>query len=54
MSRTYGTPYVTVHVYQPLKWLATFILPLWGTFGGIYADSHKKLLVSGENFAPCL
>ena len=29
-SRTYGTPRVAVHINQPLKWQATFVLPLWG------------------------
>ena len=31
MSRTYGTPQIAVYHYQPLKWLTTFVLPLWGT-----------------------
>ena len=40
MSRTYGTPHIAVYIYQPLKWQATFVLPLWGVFGGIFADNH--------------
>jgi hypothetical protein len=40
MSRTYGTPHIAVYIYQPLKWQVTFVLPLWGVFGGIFADNH--------------
>ena len=40
MSRTYGTPHIAVYICQPLKWQATFLMPLWGVFGGIFADSH--------------
>jgi hypothetical protein len=43
MSRTYGTPHIAVYIYQPLKWQATFVLPLWGVFGGIFADNHFNL-----------
>jgi len=28
-------PHIAVYIYQPLKWQATFVLPLWGVFGGI-------------------
>ena len=45
MSRTYGTPHIAVYIYQPLKWQATFVLPLWGVFGGIFADNHFKICV---------
>ena len=48
MSRTYGTPHIAVYIYQPLKWQATFVLPLWGVFGGIFANSHFLLLVSAK------
>ena len=40
MLRTYGTPHIAVYIYQPLKWQATFVLPLWGVFGGIFAYSY--------------
>jgi len=51
-SRTYGTPRVAVHINQPLKWQATFVLPLWG-LGGEFAQNGQRTYKRRTQFLIC-